>query len=83
MIAGFIYYAGAFNCCNGEIGINNFFSFLAAMMLSYQPVRSLATVNMSSLSRYSCCKRVFKIIDEEIKLKDEKNFQNLKLKIQI
>ena len=46
MIAGFIYYAGQL-ISSGEIGINNFFSFLAAMMLSYQPVRSLATLNMS------------------------------------
>ena len=42
MIAGFIYYSG-FLMAAGEIGINNFFSFLAAMMLSYQPNSSLAT----------------------------------------
>ena len=46
MIAGFIYYAGILISV-GEIGINNFFSFLAAMMLAYQPVRSLATINMT------------------------------------
>ena len=46
MIAGFIYYSG-FLIAQGEIGINNFFSFFAAMMLAYQPVRSLATLNMS------------------------------------
>ena len=46
MIAGFIYYSG-FLMAAGEIGINNFFSFLAAMMLSYQPIRSLATLNMT------------------------------------
>ena len=46
MIAGFIYYSGLFNS-KGELGINNFFSFLTAMMLAYQPVRSLATINMT------------------------------------
>ncbi len=43
MIAGFIFFAGIL-ISTGEIGINNFFSFLAAMMLSYQPIRSLATL---------------------------------------
>ena len=45
MIAGFIYYSG-FMIASGEMGINNFFSFLTAMMLAYQPIRSLATINM-------------------------------------
>jgi len=39
MIAGFIYYSGAM-IANGEMGINNFFSFLTAMMLAYHPIRS-------------------------------------------
>ena len=45
MIAGFIYYTGLM-VTTGEIEINSFFSFLTAMMLSYQPIRSLATINM-------------------------------------
>ena len=44
MIAGFIFFSGKL-INSGEIIINNFFSFLAAMMLAYQP-RSLATLNM-------------------------------------
>jgi len=39
MIAGFIYYSG-FMIASGEMEINNFFSFLTAMMLAYQPIRS-------------------------------------------
>ena len=31
----------------GELEVNNFFSFLAAMMMAYQPIRSLATLNLS------------------------------------
>ena len=65
MIAGFIYFAG-FLIANGEIGINNFFSFLAAMMLSYQPVRSLATLNMAVYQGATAAERVFKILDEKI-----------------
>jgi subfamily B ATP-binding cassette protein MsbA len=32
---------------NNELEVSKFFSFLAAMMLAYQPVRSLATVNIT------------------------------------
>ena len=45
MIAGFIYYSGLL-ISSGQMQINNFFSFLTAMMLAYQPIRSLATINM-------------------------------------
>ena len=78
MIAGFIYYAGIL-ISQGEIGINNFFSFLAAMMLAYQPVRSLATVNMLIYQGAAAGQRVFKIIDREIKIKDDHNLPGLQI----
>ena len=64
MIAGVIYYAGLL-IAQGEIGINNFFSFLAAMMLAYQPVRSLATVNMLVYQGAAAADRVIQIKDDE------------------
>ena len=79
MIAGFIYYSGSLIAV-GEIGINNFFSFLAAMMLAYQPVRSLATVNMLIYQGAAAAIRVFKIIDREIKIKDETDLPKLEVK---
>ena len=78
MIAGFIYYAGILISV-GEIGINNFFSFLAAMMLAYQPVRSLATVNMLIYQGAAAAQRVFKIIDREIKIKDDNKLPSLQI----
>ena len=45
MIAGFIAFSGKLIAA-GELEVNNFFSFLAAMMMAYQPIRSLATLNM-------------------------------------
>ena len=63
----------------GEIGINNFFSFLAAMMLAYQPVRSLATVNMLIYQGAAAAQRVFKIIDREIKIKDDNKLPSLQI----
>ena len=79
MIAGFIYFAG-YLIAKGEIGINNFFSFLAAMMLSYQPVRSLATLNMAVYQGTTAAKRVFKIIDEKIQIKNEETLPDIKIK---
>ncbi len=79
MIAGFIFFAGILISA-GEIGINNFFSFLAAMMLSYQPIRSLATLNMTVYQGTAAAKRVFKIIDEKIKIKNNKELPVIKIK---
>ena len=59
IIALFIYYSGLI--ARGEIGINNFF-FLAAMMLAYQPVRSLATLNMTIYQGAAAAERVFGVI---------------------
>ena len=70
IIASFIYLSG-FLIANGEIGINNFFSFLAAMMLAYQPVRSLATLNMSVYQGVTALERVFEIMDKKNQIQDK------------
>ena len=72
MIAILIFYSGKL-IANGEIQINNFFSFLAAMMLAYQPVRSLSTLNMVVNQGVSAANRILPIIDTKntIKNKDD------------
>ena len=47
----------------GEIDVNNFFSFLAAMMLAYQPVRSLSTLNVILNQGLSAASRILSVID--------------------
>ena len=79
MIAGFIYYAG-FLIAQGEIGLNNFFSFLAAMMLSYQPIRSLATINITIYQGTAAAERVFGLIDEKSKIINNEKYPDLKIK---
>ena len=64
---------------NEELEISNFFSFLAAMMLAYQPVRSLATLNLAIQQGLSGAKRVLPIIDEVPEVKDRKNAENLNI----
>jgi len=78
MIAGFIFYSGTL-ISTGELGINNFFSFLAAMMLAYQPIRSLATINMVAYQGSAAAKRIFKVIDEPIETKNDTNLPDLKV----
>ena len=58
MIAILIFYSGKL-ISKGELDINNFFSFLAAMMLAYQPVRSLSTLKYGFKSRFICCIKNF------------------------
>ena len=70
MIAGLIYYAGQL-IFKQELEVNNFFSFLAAMMLAYQPVRSLATLNMSINQGISAGQRILPLIEAKSKIFDK------------
>ncbi len=79
MIAGFIYYSG-FMIASGEMQINNFFSFLTAMMLAYQPIRSLATINMLFNQGAVGADRVFNILDAEPNVKEISSAPNLNVK---
>ena len=78
MIAGFIFYSGKLISA-GELEVNNFFSFLAAMMLAYQPIRSLATINMTAYQGAAAAKRVFNVIDKKIQTTNDNNLPDLKI----
>ena len=77
MIAGFIFFSGSL-ISSGELQVNQFFSFLAAMMLAYQPIRSLATINMIVFSGAAGAKRIYNVIDQPIKINNDKNLPDLK-----
>ena len=78
MIAILIYYSGKM-IISGQLSINNFFSFLAAMMLAYQPVKSLATINIGVGQGLSAAKRILPIIDIQNKINKNENEKNLNL----
>ena len=67
MIAALIFYSGKL-IISGELAINNFFSFLAAMMLAYQPVKTLTKVNVAISQGFSAAERILPIIDIENKI---------------
>ena len=79
MIAGFIFYSGKLISA-GELEVNNFFSFLAAMMLAYQPIRSLATINMVAYQGAAAAKRIYSVIDKKIETKNFENLPNIEIK---
>jgi subfamily B ATP-binding cassette protein MsbA len=79
MIAGFIAFSGQLITA-GELEVNNFFSFLAAMMMAYQPIRSLATLNLSVFQGTTAFKRVSQVIDKEIQIAENKDLPKLIVK---
>tara|TARA_B100000123_G_scaffold233261_1_gene183447 strand:+ start:1137 stop:2879 length:1743 start_codon:yes stop_codon:yes gene_type:complete len=78
MIAILIFYSGKL-VMTGQININNFFSFLAAMMLAYQPVKSLATINVGIGQGLSAGRRILPIIDSKNSILN--NFEEKKFKL--
>ena len=72
MIGTLIFYSGKL-IINGELAINNFFSFLAAMMLAYQPVKTLTKINVSIAQGLAAAERILPIIDikNEINLNEQ------------
>ena len=79
MIAILTFYSGKL-IMNGQLNINNFFSFLAAMMLAYQPVKSLATINVGVFQGLSAGKRIIPIIDIQNSISTNDGQNDLSLK---
>ena len=79
MIAILIFYSGNL-IIEDELGINNFFSFLAAMMLAYQPVRSLATLNITINQGLTSARRILPIVDLKEKIFEDKKLDGIILK---
>ena len=78
MIAGFIFFSGKLIAA-GELEVNSFFSFLAAMMLAYQPIRSLATINMAIYQGATAFKRISDIIDKNIEIKNDESLPDIEI----
>ena len=79
MVAVLIFYSGKL-MSKGEVDINNFFSFLAAMMLAHQPVRSLSTLNMIINQGLSAASRILPVIDQKNEIKNSESAKPLIIK---
>tara|TARA_B100001121_G_scaffold2920_1_gene2673 strand:- start:1144 stop:2334 length:1191 start_codon:yes stop_codon:yes gene_type:complete len=80
IMIGFIIFISAKLIMKDELQVGNFFSFLAAMMLAYQPVRSLATLNLTIQQGLAGARNVLPIIDNINLIKDELGSSELKIK---
>tara|TARA_Y100000996_G_scaffold411796_1_gene396602 strand:+ start:2253 stop:3992 length:1740 start_codon:yes stop_codon:yes gene_type:complete len=78
MIAFLIFFSAKLVLKN-ELEVSNFFSFLAAMMLAYQPVRSLATLNITIQQGITGARRVLPIIDDTPEISNKKGAINLSI----
>ena len=76
MIAFLLFYSGTL-IKNNELEINEFFSFLAAMMLAYQPVRALSGLNLSINQGLIAARRILPIVDIENKIDEKKESPDL------
>ena len=78
MIAILIFYSGKLIASN-ELSVNNFFSFLAAMMLAYQPVRSLSTLNIIVNQGLSAAGRILPVVDTKNFIKDNEDAKEINI----
>jgi len=78
-IAIVVFFAG-YRSMQGAISLGEFVSFLAALMLAYQPVRSLAGINIGIQEGITAAKRIYEIIDQKNEIYHDESAPSLKLK---
>ena len=78
-IAIVVFFAG-YRSMQGAITLGQFISFLAALMLAYQPVRALAGINIGIQEGITAAKRIYEIIDQKNEIYHDENAPSLKLK---
>ena len=77
-IAGAMYYAGI-RGLQGELPLNEFISFLGAMMLAFQPLRSLSQINTYMQEGFSAAIRIFELLDSPVDIIENENLAKLKI----
>ena len=75
-----VVFAGGYRSIAGDLEVGAFFSFLTALMLAYQPVRALAGINVGLNEGFAAATRIYKILDEQVLIKDNDNAKDLNIK---
>ena len=75
-IAAALYYAGL-RGIQGELALNEFVSFLGAMMLSFQPLKRLSAISTSIQDGFAAAVRIFNLMDQESYIKEADNANQL------
>jgi subfamily B ATP-binding cassette protein MsbA len=77
-IAIVVFFAG-YRSLQGVITLGEFVSFLAALMLAYQPVKALAGINVGIQEGVAAVRRIYEIIDQKNEIINDENAPSLKL----
>ncbi|MFZ9219359.1 MAG: ABC transporter ATP-binding protein [Candidatus Fonsibacter ubiquis] len=77
-IAIVVFFAG-YRSLEGAITLGEFVSFLAALMLAYQPVKALAGINVGIQEGVAAARRIYEIIDQKNEIINDENAPSLKL----
>ena len=77
-IAIVVFFAG-YRSLEGAITLGEFVSFLAALMLAYQPVKALAGINVGIQEGVAAARRIYEIIDQKNEIINDENAPFLKL----
>ena len=76
VIGGFgvalIIWIGGYSVLRGELTPGTFFSFMAALLLLYQPIKDLNKVNLEIQDGLAAATRVFELLDTIPEIQDEK-----------
>tara|TARA_B100001175_G_scaffold314435_1_gene323766 strand:- start:107 stop:1375 length:1269 start_codon:yes stop_codon:yes gene_type:complete len=79
-IAGALYYAGL-RGLQGELALNEFVSFLGAMMLAFQPLKRLAQINATLQEGFAAAIRVFGLLDQKSLINEAPKASNLAINL--
>ena len=75
-----VVFAGGYLSIKDEIEVGSFFSFLTALMLAYQPVRALASVNIGINEGLIAAKRIYELLDNQNNISNDPKKDNLVIK---
>ncbi len=75
-----VVFAGGYLSIKDEIEVGSFFSFLTALMLAYQPVRALASVNIGINEGLIAAKRIYELLDNQNNIANDPKKNNLVIK---
>jgi ATP-binding cassette, subfamily B, bacterial MsbA len=75
-----VVFAGGYLSIKDEIEVGSFFSFLTALMLAYQPVRALASVNIGVNEGLIAAKRIYELLDNQNNIANDPKKNNLVIK---
>jgi ATP-binding cassette, subfamily B, bacterial MsbA len=80
MAIAIVVFAGGYLSISNQIEVGSFFSFLAALMLAYGPVKALSSVNIGISEGLVAAKRIYELLDNQNYIANDPKKNNLVIK---